>query len=161
MPETELMKALRSKKGGPVIKYVVNHVSDFEGLIPSVLGNKAKYSAQVVSAFEKHKGVKTPSPTTNELEVTIQGRQTVVSHMVVAFTGTLGNMTRDTAQRKIKRYGAQVASSISYKVTHVVAGSKTGAKVDKAKKLKIPIMTEAEFMQMLRDLNTTRSTLKV
>ncbi|HEX2549026.1 MAG TPA: NAD-dependent DNA ligase LigA, partial [Gammaproteobacteria bacterium] len=64
-------------------------------------------------------------------------------------TGTLESMTRDEAKDKLEQLGAKVAGSVSKKTSYVVVGRDAGSKLDKAKELKVPIMTETEFNQFL------------
>lgn len=66
------------------------------------------------------------------------------------FTGTLSHFSRDEAKSQVKQRGAQVASSISRKVTHVVAGEKAGSKIRKAEELGLLILDESAFLQLLR-----------
>ena len=47
--------------------------------------------------------------------------------------------------------GAKVAGSVSKKTDYVVAGSEAGSKLDKARELKVPVMEEGQFLQLLRE----------
>jgi DNA ligase (NAD+) len=64
-------------------------------------------------------------------------------------TGTLPSMTREEATAKIETLGGHVSSSVSKKTDYVVAGKETGSKLDKAKRLGVCILNEAEFRKML------------
>jgi DNA ligase (NAD+) len=64
-------------------------------------------------------------------------------------TGTLIRYTRDEIQEIIARHGGRAASSVSKKTDYVVAGENPGSKLDKARQLGVPILTEAEFDQLL------------
>ena len=64
-------------------------------------------------------------------------------------TGALTMFTRDEATEKIERFGGKAASSVSKKTTYVVAGENAGSKLRKANELGIPVLTEAEFLEML------------
>ncbi|HEX4137848.1 MAG TPA: NAD-dependent DNA ligase LigA [Bryobacteraceae bacterium] len=64
-------------------------------------------------------------------------------------TGTLPRMTREEAKYRIEAAGGKVASAVSGKTSFVVAGEDAGSKLDKAKSLGIPIIGEAELLQML------------
>ena len=61
------------------------------------------------------------------------------------FTGGLDYFTRDEAQRAVETVGARVASSVSKKTSYVVAGRDPGSKLDQARTLGVPILTEQEF----------------
>ena len=65
-------------------------------------------------------------------------------------TGTLTNFDRDQVKVVIEQHGGKNQSGVSAKTTFVVAGEKPGdSKIEKAKKLNIPIIDEDEFMKMI------------
>lgn len=66
------------------------------------------------------------------------------------FTGGLDHFTRDEAQRAVETAGARVASSVSKKTSYVVAGRDPGSKLDQARMLAVPILTEQEFAALMR-----------
>ncbi len=68
---------------------------------------------------------------------------------VFLFTGTLTSLSRNEAKARVKEAGGRVASSMSKKVTHVVAGEKAGAKLKKAEEIGAMILSESEFTHML------------
>lgn len=64
-------------------------------------------------------------------------------------TGTLVNYTRTQASELIKQRGGKVSGSVSQNTDFVLAGDEAGSKLDKAKKLKVKILSEEEFSGML------------
>ncbi len=73
----------------------------------------------------------------------LQGKTFVVSGVFVLYS-------RDELKQAIEDNGGKVGSSISAKTDYVVAGDNMGpAKLDKATKLNIPIMTEEDFKTMI------------
>lgn len=64
-------------------------------------------------------------------------------------TGSLLQFTRSAATELIKERGGKVSSSVSGNIDYVIAGDEAGSKLDKAKKLKLQILTEEEFIQLL------------
>lgn len=66
-------------------------------------------------------------------------------------TGTLEQMTRDEAKSEIQRLGGKVTSSVSRKTEYVVAGRDPGSKLSKAEKLDVPVLNEADFIQLLKN----------
>jgi len=65
-------------------------------------------------------------------------------------TGILRSMTREEAKAKIRELGGEVSSSVSKKTDFLVAGESPGSKYQKAKKLGTKILTEKEFLEMLK-----------
>jgi DNA ligase (NAD+) len=63
-------------------------------------------------------------------------------------TGTLPTMTREEASAKIEALGGKVSSSVSKKTDYVLAGEEAGSKLEKAQKLGVKIIDEAEFAKM-------------
>jgi DNA ligase (NAD+) len=68
---------------------------------------------------------------------------------IFVFTGTLSGMTRDEAEGEVKKRGGKTTDSVSSKTTCVVAGEKPGSKVDKARRLGIRVIGEAEFLALI------------
>lgn len=66
-------------------------------------------------------------------------------------TGTLERFTRDEAGEIIEKLGGKVSGSVSKKTSYVVAGEAAGSKLRKANELGIPVLTEEEFLAMMRD----------
>jgi DNA ligase (NAD+) len=64
-------------------------------------------------------------------------------------TGTLASMSREEAKEKLKALGADVNESVSKNTTAVIAGENPGSKYDKAKKIGVNILSEAEFLKMI------------
>lgn len=69
---------------------------------------------------------------------------------IFLFSGGLASMSRSEAKATVKELGGQVATSINRKVTHVVAGENPGSKVRKARELGLNLITEEEFIQLIR-----------
>lgn len=65
-------------------------------------------------------------------------------------TGTLQNMTRDEASAIIKSHGGKTSSSVSKKTSYVLAGENAGSKLDKAQNLGVIILTEGDFLEMIK-----------
>lgn len=65
-------------------------------------------------------------------------------------SGVFAQFSRDELKKAIEDNGGKVGSSISSKTDYVVAGDNMGpAKLEKASKLNIPIISETDFMEML------------
>jgi len=72
-----------------------------------------------------------------------------VAGKTFVFTGSLERFSRQQAAEKVRRAGGQVSSSVSKKTDYVVAGPGAGSKLDKARQLGIPVLTEEEFVALL------------
>jgi DNA ligase (NAD+) len=68
----------------------------------------------------------------------------------IVFTGTLETMTRSEAKAKAESLGAVVAGDVSSKTNYVIAGPGAGSKAQKAKELGIPMLSEAEWLKMIK-----------
>jgi DNA ligase (NAD+) len=65
-------------------------------------------------------------------------------------SGVFSTFSREELQDKIKANGGKLISSVSAKVNYLVAGENMGpAKLEKATKLGVKILTETEFVEML------------
>ena len=72
------------------------------------------------------------------------------SGKIFVLTGSLENYTREEAENIIERFGGNVSSSVSKKTSYVLAGEEAGSKLTKAESLGITILTEKEFMEMIK-----------
>jgi DNA ligase (NAD+) len=63
-------------------------------------------------------------------------------------TGTLPALKREEATAKIEVAGGRVSGSVSKKTDYVVAGAEAGSKLDKAQKLGVKIIDEAELLRL-------------
>ena len=63
-------------------------------------------------------------------------------------TGTLPTLKREEATAKIESLGGKVSGSVSKKTDFVLAGDEAGSKLDKAQKLGVKIISEAEFLKI-------------
>ena len=73
----------------------------------------------------------------------------VLSGEFVVLTGSLVNLKRSEAQKRIEEAGGVCQSSVTSKTTLVIAGEAAGSKLDKARSLGIRILNEEEFADLL------------
>ena len=75
----------------------------------------------------------------------------VLAGLTFVLTGTLthSGMTRDEAGARLKAMGAKVSGSVSKKTSFVVAGENAGSKYDKAVALGVPVLDEAQLLNLL------------
>jgi DNA ligase (NAD+) len=72
-----------------------------------------------------------------------------LSGRTYVLTGTLSSMTREAAQSAIEALGGKVSGSVSKKTTAVIAGEEAGSKLEKARTLGVPVLTEQEFQALI------------
>ncbi len=86
-----------------------------------------------------------------KIEATEVGRASgVLAGKNIVFTGTLETLSRDEAGERARTAGAHVAGSVSKKTDYVVAGTDAGSKRESAEKLGVAVLTEAQFLALLR-----------
>jgi DNA ligase (NAD+) len=73
----------------------------------------------------------------------LQGKSFVV-------TGTLPTYSRDNMHKKIIQYGGIVHTSVTSKTSYLIAGENPGSKIDKANKFGTKIISEKEFLEMIK-----------
>ncbi len=70
--------------------------------------------------------------------------------LVFVATGSLQNYSRDSIEAHIKSLGGKTSGSVSKKTDYVIAGAEAGSKLEKARTLGVPVLTEEEFEALLR-----------
>lgn len=79
----------------------------------------------------------------NNKKLPLEGKSYIV-------TGTLASMGREEAEDKLRELGAVVTSSVTKNTTALIVGEKPGkSKTDKADKLGISRISEAEFLKLI------------
>ena len=76
-------------------------------------------------------------------------KEPIFNGKVYVFTGKLEKLNRETAKEIVDERGGKTSGSVSKKTSFVVAGPGAGSKLNKAKKLKVPILSEKEFLNSL------------
>jgi DNA ligase (NAD+) len=64
-------------------------------------------------------------------------------------TGTLEKYGREEIEELIAKHGGRAAASVSKSTDYLVAGEKAGSKLDKARKLGVAVISEAEFDKLI------------
>ena len=70
--------------------------------------------------------------------------------LTFVLTGTLPTLKRSAAGEIIESFGGKTSSSVSKKTDYVLAGEEAGSKLTKAQDLGVIIITEEEFMEMIK-----------
>jgi len=78
------------------------------------------------------------------------GAKLLFAGQTIVVTGTLTKFSRDQIEKLITDLGGKAAGSVSKKTAFLVAGESAGSKLDKAKELGVPVLTEAEFENKIK-----------
>ena len=70
--------------------------------------------------------------------------------MTFVVTGALDKYSRKEVEDLIEKYGGKTSSSVSKKTTYVLAGEAAGSKLTKANELGIKVISENDFMDMIK-----------
>ena len=98
---------------------------------------------QEIVARLKEAGVNMEMPESEEMGDLLAG-------MTIVVTGTLPTLGRKEAQELIEKNGGKAVGSVSKKTSYVLAGENAGSKLTKAQDLGIPVISEAEFLEMIQ-----------
>ena len=102
------------------------------------------HNREVIDALRKH-GVHWPV-----MKQAAAAEDSPFSGKTWVLTGTLSAMTREEAQEKLLALGGKVSGSVSKKTDYVIAGADAGSKLRKAEELGVRILSEAEFLELLK-----------
>ncbi len=87
-------------------------------------------------------GVNTEEEITSPEETPLQGKTFVI-------TGTLSRYTREEVTRLITSLGGRVTDTVSRRTDYLVCGENPGSKLDRARALKVPVLTEPQLEEFL------------
>lgn len=120
-------------------------IRDVEGIGPTIAESVALFFRQPQNAALVRnlleRGVRPAAPARAGTGP-LTGKQVVI-------TGSLSRFTRPKAEQLVRDRGGKIGSSISRKTDVLVVGEDPGSKLEKAKKLSVKTLTEAEFVKLL------------
>lgn len=87
-------------------------------------------------------------PQTIELRTEGEGEALLMGKTFV-LTGTLPTLERRQAEALIEKHGGKTSGSVSARTSFVLLGAEPGSKYEKAKELRIPCISEQEFLDMI------------
>jgi DNA ligase (NAD+) len=79
----------------------------------------------------------------------VEGAPGPLAGKTFVLTGTLPTMTREEATAAIEERGGKVTGSVSKKTSYLIAGEEAGSKLEKARALGIPILSEEDFRGLI------------
>lgn len=107
----------------------------------------------IVEFFKEKKNRDALARLLNEIEVEPMPQaktDSPIAGKTIVFTGTLEKMTRNEAKAQAERLGAKVSGSVSKKTDLVVAGPGAGSKLTDAQKLGVKVVSEDEWLEMIK-----------
>ena len=108
----------------------------------------------IVEFFQEEHNLKTVSDLLNQIEVEdyidTANYDSPIAGKTVVFTGTLEKMARAEAKAQAQSLGAKVAGSVSKNTDYVVMGADAGSKATKAKELGVTILSEDEYLELIK-----------
>lgn len=123
-----LVDEIGEKIAQSVVDFFINEDNDL------IISRLKKFGVQL-EIIEKYN----PNAT-----VKLVGKTFVVS-------GVFENMTREELKNAVEDNGGKIGSSISTKTDYLIAGENMGpAKLEKANQLKIPIISEIDFLTLIK-----------
>ena len=123
-----LVDEIGEKIAQSVVDFFINEQNDL------IISRLKKFGVQL-EIIEKYN----PNAT-----VKLFGKTFVVS-------GVFENMTREELKNAVEDNGGKIGSSISTKTDYLIAGENMGpAKLEKANQLKIPIISEIDFLTLIK-----------
>jgi len=127
---------------GPIVaESIHNWFKDFH--------NK-KLTNDLLKEVEIEKVTRFAGITSNTNSTTNSTTNSAIFGKTFVLTGTLSSLSRDDAKQDIKKRGGDVTSAVSSKTDYVVAGAEAGSKLDKANELGVKVLSEAEFLNLLK-----------
>jgi DNA ligase (NAD+) len=148
--ETAILLAQNFKTIDAIVEVSVGDLEIINGIGPIVAKSifdwfREKENKKLVERLKRVLHIQNPDLTSrsNLDKKPLAGRTFVL-------TGSLSSMGRDEAKEALRKLGASVSSSVSKNTFAVVAGEEAGSKLDRARELGVRVLTEQEFLKMLK-----------
>ena len=149
--------------GETVAKKLAKHYKNIEALSKATLMDLVlvdeigeRIAQSVIVFFENEDNIQIIQELKNQgvqfeiIEKINQNATTILTGKTFVVSGVFEKFSRDDLKKSIEDNGGKVGSSISSKTDYVIAGDNMGpAKLEKANKLNIPIISETDFMEMV------------
>jgi DNA ligase (NAD+) len=119
--------------------------------LAGVHGVGTKMAEQIAGFFQNVRNGKTLDDLLAKVTVEDETPQgAALAGLKLVFTGSLQHFSRDEAKQLVEALGARATTSVSKGTSYVVYGEDPGSKLDKARDLGVSVLTEAEFLDLLK-----------
>ena len=116
------------------------------------IGSESAFSlVQFFSSFHTRKLIERLAAAGVSVKSTFVKKSALLDGKTIVITGTLPTLKRNEAEQLIRQHGGSPSGSVSKKTSFLLFGADAGSKLDKARALGIPIISEEEFMNMLNE----------
>lgn len=86
----------------------------------------------------------------NTVRIEQEGEDNRFEGKTFVLTGSLDKYSREEASQIIEKFGGKTSNSVSKKTSYVLAGEDAGSKLTKAQNLGVTILTEEQFIDMIK-----------
>lgn len=138
--------AMKFKTIDDIERATVDELRHIEGIGPGIAESIHDFF-RTKENQELLKKLKSSLRLTNPYEKAVTGH---LKGKRFVFTGGLSTLSRDQARQLVEHSGGSVTESVSKRVDYVVAGDQPGSKLDKARGLGLTILTEEQFLKLVR-----------
>lgn len=144
--------------GEQTAKDIAKHFVTFSKLaaakeeeLAHVEGVGEKVAATLVSYFGNTNKTSFLARLTAVLTITneVTSPDGMLFNKIFVITGTLPSLSRDEAKALIEKNGGKVSGSVSSRTAYLLAGENAGSKLEDAKKLLVPVISEEDLIKML------------
>ena len=87
-----------------------------------------------------------------QYEIQDKNTDNIFSGKTIVLTGKLVELTRNETKEYLEHFGAKVTGSVTSKTDYVIAGEKAGSKLAKAEQLGIQVLSEDEFIDIMKEV---------
>ncbi|HAN19771.1 MAG: DNA ligase (NAD(+)) LigA [Bacteroidetes bacterium GWC2_33_15] len=117
-----------------------------------------RIASGIIDFFKNQKNIHVIEKLKNagvQLQINEPDNQIIVNKLngkIIAISGTFEKYSREELKNLIEKFGGKNATSISSNTSFLLAGSNMGpAKLEKVKELNIPVISEDDFLNMIKD----------
>lgn len=121
--------------------------------IENLYGIGGAVAKSFISWFKDARNKKMYEDVLSYLEIesfSVEKVDTSLSGKIFVLTGTLVKFSREKAGEEIRKRGGVVTNTVSSKTSFVIAGENPGSKLDEALKKDVPVLQEAQFLDLIK-----------
>ncbi len=145
--ETSRVLAAAFQPVEELVGATVERLLEHDGIGEVVAGSIVRY-------FANSENVKLLKKLVKAVRIAYPGKAEAVASAItgkkVVFTGKAESFTREEFEDIVRRHGGVPSDSVSKQTDYLVVGENPGSKLEKAKKAGVTLLTEKEFLDLLK-----------